>query len=118
MPFTHKHPVQSHHGTIEGKTEVANRTRIYTGLLDASYALDEHAAGRVPELSRLISGAITLDTLFRRRALDADLQDAALILERAARESQLYLDAAGKARAATLADKIRRLANNKVKGDP
>jgi hypothetical protein len=54
---------------------MANRTRVHSGLLDAAYALDQHASGRVPELSRLLSGAITLDTLFRRRALDPDLQE-------------------------------------------
>ncbi len=53
---------------------MANRTRIHLGLLDAAYALNEQSSGRNPDLSRLLSGAITLDTLFRRRTLDADLQ--------------------------------------------
>ena len=91
---------------------MANRTRIRSGLLDAAYALDERASGRAPELSRLLSGAITLDSLFRRRALDLDLQDAALSLERAVTEGELYLDAKGRARAAALAEKIRLLAGS------
>jgi hypothetical protein len=86
---------------------MANRNRIYTGLLDAAYALDEQAAGRRPELSRLLSGAITLDTLFRRRGLEPDLQDAALDLGRAATEEKYHLDAKGRARAADLAASMR-----------
>lgn len=100
---------------------MANRTRIQSGLLDAAYALEEQAAGRTPELSRLLSGAITLDTLFRQRLLDADLQDAALSLERAVTGGGLHLDANGRAHAATLSEKIRFLAslllNNLGKGD-
>ncbi|AQH05394.1 hypothetical protein A9R05_40980 (plasmid) [Burkholderia sp. KK1] len=93
---------------------MTNRTGIHAGLLDASYALEEQASGRAPELSRLLSGAITLDTLFRRRSLDADLQDAALSLERAVREGELYLDAKGRARAAALAEKIRLLMSSSL----
>jgi len=88
--------------------------RIQSGLLDAAYALDEQASGRTPEISRLLSGAITLDTLFRRRALDADLQDAALTLEHAVRKDGLYLDAEGRARASALAQKIRLFANASI----
>ncbi|SAK79774.1 hypothetical protein AWB79_05094 [Caballeronia hypogeia] len=93
---------------------MANRIRIYTGLRDAAYALDEQASGRTPDFSRLLSGAITLDTMFRQRALDADLQDAALNLERAVREGQLYLDAKGRTRAANLAEKVRILAVSSI----
>ena len=90
---------------------MGNRNRIFTGLLDAAYALDEQAAGRDPELSRVLSGAITLDTLSRRRALDADLQEAAFCLERVVTESNWNLDAEGRARAATLASMTRVFAN-------
>jgi|GEM_PF-2313965 hypothetical protein len=89
---------------------MSNRTRIRLGLLDAAYALDEQASGRTPELSRLLSGAITLNTLFRQSALDEDLQNAALSLERAVRQDEIYLDAEGRARAAALAEKLRLLA--------
>jgi hypothetical protein len=82
---------------------VGKRNRIYLGLLDAAYALDERARGRNPELSRALSGAITLDTLFRRGALDADLQDAALGLELVVSQGAWHLDAGGRARAANLA---------------
>lgn len=91
---------------------MTNRTRIHSGLLDASYALEEQASGRTPELSRVLSGAITLDTLFRRRALDADLQNASLYLERALREGELYLDFKGRAHAVALARKIRGFAGS------
>jgi hypothetical protein len=90
---------------------MGNRNRVLTGLLDAAYALDEQAAGRKPEISRALSGAITLDTLFRRRALDADLQDAALCLERVVSEGTWHLDAGGRARAANLASITRAFAN-------
>jgi hypothetical protein len=90
---------------------MANRNRIYTGLLDAAYALDEQAAGRLPELSRLLSGAITLDTLFRRQMLEPDLQDAALGLGRAVTEEEYHLDANGRARAADLAATTRLFAS-------
>jgi hypothetical protein len=88
-----------------------NRDRIFTGLLDAAYALDEQAAGRNPELSRVLFGAITLDTLFRRGALDTDLQDAALCLERVVTEGSWHLDARGRAHAASLAAITRVFAN-------
>ena len=93
---------------------MANLTRLHSGLRDAAYALDEQAAGRVPELSRLLSGAITLDTLFRRRALDADLQDAALSLERMVREDTLKLPEQERVRSGALAEKVRALADSYV----
>jgi hypothetical protein len=90
---------------------MAHRNRVFTGLLDAAYALDEQAAGRNPELSRALSGAITLDTLFRHGDLDADLQDAALCLERVVIDGRWHLDAIGRARAARLAVVTRVFAN-------
>jgi len=87
-------------------------TRIHFGLRDAAYSLDEQAAGRTPELSRLLSGTITLDTLFRRRALDPDLQDAALSLERIVRQSAFKFDEQERTRAAELAEKMRILADS------
>lgn len=87
------------------------RNRVVLGLLDAAYALDEQAAGRNPELSRVLSGAITLDTLFRRGALDPDMQDAALCLERVVTEGAWHLDAGGRSRTASLASMTRKFAN-------
>jgi hypothetical protein len=90
---------------------MAHRNRVFTGLLDAAYALDEQASGRNPELSRALSGAITLDTLFRRGNLDADLQDAALCLDRVVIEGAWHLDEIGRVRAARLAVAARVFAN-------
>ncbi|RZF24225.1 hypothetical protein EVC45_40020 [Paraburkholderia sp. UYCP14C] len=91
---------------------MSNRNRVFSGLLDAAYALDEQAAGRKPMLSRVLTGAITLDTLFRRGELDADLQDAALCLERVVTVGMWHLDAGGRARAANLASITRAFANS------
>jgi hypothetical protein len=95
---------------------MANCQRMYFGLLDAAYSLDEQAAGRKPELSRLLSGAITLDSLFRRRALDIDLQEAALGLEHSVTRDARYLDAEGRMRADKLAGAVRRLAERFANG--
>lgn len=103
--------------TLYGReVKMANRQRIYFGLLDAAYSLDEQAAGRKPELSRLLSGAITLDSLFRRRALDIDLQEAALGLEHSVKTDAWYLDAAGRMRADKLSGAVRRLAERVANG--
>ncbi len=90
---------------------MSRRNRIFTGLLDAAYALDELALGRKPELSRALSGAITLDTLFRRGALDEDLQDAALLLERIVTAGTWHLDVDERSRAPSLAEITRVFAN-------
>ena len=90
---------------------MGSRNRLYTGLVDAAYSLEEQAAGRNLELSRVLFGAIALDTLFRRNALDTDLQDAALLLERFVTRGTWHLDAGGKSRAARLATIVRVFAN-------
>lgn len=97
---------------------MGTRNSVLMGLLDAAYALEEKAAGRTPEFSRVLSGAITLDTLFRRGSLDADLQDAALILERVVTEGTYRLDERGSSRAARLALKARGFANRYIKTPP
>jgi hypothetical protein len=94
--------VQEHHFRFNKESLMGNRNRIFTGLLDAAYALDEQAAGRDPELSRVLSG---------RRALDADLHDAALCLERVVTKGTWHLDVGGRARAAKLASMTRVFAN-------
>jgi len=96
---------------------MANRKRVLAGLFDAAYALEEQAGGRNPDLSRVLSGAITLDTLSRRGALDAEMQDAALLLERVVTTGACHLDAGGKLRAAKLAIRTRAFADHFVTSD-
>lgn len=96
---------------------MSGSTSFYEGLLDAAYALDEQAAGRQPEHARLLAGAITLDTLFRRGALERDLQDAALGLERLATQGAWELDGVGRMRAAELAVRVRLLASSRFAGE-
>lgn len=86
--------------------------RTYNGLLDAAYALDERAAGRVPESGRLLVGAITLDLLFRRGKLDGDLQDAAIVLEQLVTEGPLSREPTIRPRVAELAHKVRLFAGS------
>lgn len=96
---------------------MTDSTSIKDGLRDAAYALDEQAAGRQPERARLLAGAVTLDTLFRRGALDRDLQDAALGLERLVTAGAWELDGAGRVRAAELATRVRMLAEGDATDD-
>jgi hypothetical protein len=96
---------------------MTNSTSIRDGLLDAAYALDEQAAGRQPDRARLLAGAVTLDTLFRRGVLDRDLQDAALGLERLVTAGAWELDRTGRLRAAELATRVRMLAMSKADGN-
>lgn len=91
---------------------MGNRNRLLIGLRDAAYALEERAIGRNPELSRVLSGAITLNTLFRQGALDTEMQDAALLLEQLVTTDGYHLDAGGKSRAARLAGRTRVLADH------
>jgi len=76
-------------------------------LLDAALALDDLAAGRTPERSTLLAGALALDTLIRRGEVSRDLLDAAAGLEAAATTGHPELDASGRQRAATLAMAVR-----------
>jgi hypothetical protein len=70
-----------------------------TGLIDAVYALEEQAAGRTPERSRLLAGALALDTLVRRGEQDRDILDAAAGLSALATGERFELDERGRARA-------------------
>jgi hypothetical protein len=83
---------------------------LYEGLLEAAYALEAQAAGRVPVRERLLAGALALDTLMQRGQLDRDLQDAALGLKTLATGGTLDLDASGRQRAGVLARAVRALA--------
>lgn len=79
-------------------------------LLDAAYSLEELAAGRVPERSRLLAGALALDTLKLRGEASRDILDAAAGLEILARGGVLEFDAIGRTRAAQFAVVARQLA--------
>lgn len=78
-------------------------------LLDAALALDDLAAGRVPDRPRLLAGALALDTLRLKGAADRDLLDAGAGLQILATGGVLDLDTQGRSRAAQLAAAIRRL---------
>jgi hypothetical protein len=76
-------------------------------LADAVYALEEQAAGRVPDRARLLAGALALDTLAQRGIADRDILDAAAGLSSQATGCTMNLDDAGRRRAAQLAERVR-----------
>lgn len=76
-------------------------------LHNAAYALDELAAGRMPERARLVAGALALDSPRLRGEADPKLLDAAPGLEMLATGGTLDLSADGRARAALLATAVR-----------
>ena len=76
-------------------------------LLDAALVLDDLAAGRTPERSMLLAGALALDTLIRRGQATSEMKDAAAGLEAVATGGDMELDASGRKRAALLAIAIR-----------
>ena len=80
---------------------------------DAIYALAEIAAGRTPERSRLLAGALALDTIRLRGGASQDVLDAAAGLELMATGGELDLDERGRIRAAHLADAVATI-NNEV----
>ena len=83
-------------------------------LIDAAYALDEQAAGRMPEPKRLLLGALALDTLVNTGDVDRDVLDAATGLKRVATGGTLDLDASGRRRAEYLADRVRAIAREQI----
>ena len=80
------------------------------GLADAVYALAELAAGRTPERSRLLAGALALDSLVQHGKPDRDLLDAAAGLNAFATGERPELDDRGRARAGHLATVVQRRA--------
>jgi hypothetical protein len=82
---------------------------------DAAYALAEIAAGRTPERSRLLAGALVLDTLRLRGGASQDVLDAAAGLELVATGGVLDLDERGRTRAAHLADAVAMLNNEEAR---
>lgn len=78
-------------------------------LLDAADVLNDLANGRQPERSKLIAGALALDTLVLSGTNDRDLLDAAAGLQTLATGGTLDLDDAGRERSAHL-ERVVRLA--------
>jgi len=81
------------------------------GLLDAASVLEARAAGRLPDRAQLLAGALALDTLCRAEVVDRDLLDAAADLQMLVNGRGPDLDAAGRARAAHLAEAVRKVAS-------
>ncbi len=70
---------------------------------DAITSLEAIAAGRTPERSTLLGGALWLQTVARRNRDNRDLLDAASGLETMATGGHLDLDNSGRARASHFA---------------
>ena len=77
-------------------------------IFDAVDALDALAAGDAPDRLQVLSGALALNTLCMRGTSDRELIDAAAGLDALATGRKLDLDEVGRARAATLAARVRR----------
>jgi hypothetical protein len=77
------------------------------GLAAAAAALDDLAAGRVPDRARLVAGALALDTLRWSGVSDRDILDAATGLTTLKTGGTLDLDEKGRARATALAGAVR-----------
>jgi len=80
------------------------------GLLDAAAVLDDQAAGRLPDRTRVRAGALALDTLCREEVVDLDILEAAAELQTLAEGRAPDLDETGRARAAHLAAAVRNAA--------
>lgn len=79
-------------------------------LLDAAYALDELAAGRIPDRTRLAAGARALDGVrMTETPIDRALLDAANELHLVLGGATLDLTKNGRARAAAWAEATRRM---------
>jgi hypothetical protein len=79
-------------------------------LLDAAYALDELAGGRLPDRARLLAGVRALDQVrVAANSSDRDLLDAANELHLIARGATVDMTKAARARAAVWAEAVRRL---------
>jgi hypothetical protein len=79
-------------------------------LLDAAYALDELAAGRIPDRERLAAGVRALDSVrMTETPIDRALLDAANELHLVLGGATLDLTKTGRARVAYWADAVRRI---------
>lgn len=77
-------------------------------LNNAAAALDALADGIDPDRFQVLVGALALTTLLIRVSPDRDLLDAAAGLDTLATGRKLLLNREGRARAATLAARVRR----------
>lgn len=84
------------------------RTNTDDPLNNAAAALDALADGIDPDRLQVLVGALALTTLLIRVSPDRDLLDAAAGLESLATGRTLPLNREGRARAATLAARVRR----------
>lgn len=87
--------------------EETDNMPIVDGLEDAALALDALGAGQVPDRTRVIVGALALDTLVQWTLPGRDLLDAAAGLNIIATGGNLDLDAVGRLRARELAIAVR-----------
>jgi hypothetical protein len=84
------------------------RTNTDDPLNNAAAALDALADGIDPDRLQVLVGALALTTLIIRISPDGDLLDAAAGLDALATGRKLLLNREGRARAATLAARVRR----------
>jgi hypothetical protein len=84
------------------------RTNTDDPLNNAAAALDALADGIDPDRLQVLVGALALTTLLIRVSPDRDLLDAAAGLDALATGRKLLLNREGRARAATLAARVRR----------
>lgn len=83
----------------------------HAGLLYACHALEALAAGKEPDRTSALCGALALDTLTLKGEADRDIGDAAIGLNIIVTGGVLDLDASGRARARQLATAVRRRAS-------
>ena len=76
-------------------------------LQDAADSLDDLAAGKHSEQSRVLAGALALDTFCQTNSVDRDLLDAATGLQMIGTGGTLDLDSVGRAQAAAFALRVR-----------
>jgi hypothetical protein len=89
--------------------EINRLSEPVSGLADVVYALTELAAGRTPERSRLLAGALALSALVQHGEPDPDFHDAVAGLNAWA-AGGLELDDRDRARAGHLATVVQRRA--------
>ena len=78
-------------------------------LLDAAYALDQLAAGQIPELEATLRGLLSLDLLLLEVNCEQDIRDASATLELlVAGVTPNFLTAGGRDRAKAMADAVRK----------
>lgn len=84
------------------------------GLETAAQVLDALATARVPDRWQVFTGALALLNVMLRGPCDRDLLDAAAGMDALATGTQLPLNDDGRARAATLAARVRREARQRL----